>query len=49
MVQELDAVGVPIYLGGRYQHLVEAPARQLGHRIGAAADSLAEGALALGA
>ena len=48
MVQELDAVGIPVFLGGRYQHLVEAPARQLGHSIGAAAGSLAEGVLAGG-
>ncbi len=42
MVKELDAVGVPIWVGGRYQHLVEPPAHQLGHRIGAAAARLAD-------
>jgi MerR family transcriptional regulator, light-induced transcriptional regulator len=42
MVKELDAVGVPIWVGGRFQHLIEPPAHQLGHRIGAAAGKLAD-------
>ena len=32
---------VPVRLGGRYQHLVGAPADRLGHSIGAAATLLA--------
>jgi methanogenic corrinoid protein MtbC1 len=37
-----DAPGLPVWVGGRYQHLVPAPARPLGHRIGDAARLLAE-------
>lgn len=33
--------GVPVWVGGRYQDLVPAPARPLGHLIGAAAAKLA--------
>lgn len=39
---EAEAPGLPVWVGGRYQHLVPAPARPLGHRIGDAARLLAE-------
>lgn len=36
-----DHPGLPVWVGGRFQHLVPAPARPLGHRIGDAARLLA--------
>ena len=37
----VDHPGLPVWVGGRFQHLVPAPARPLGHRIGDAARLLA--------
>lgn len=36
-----DHPAVPLWLGGRYQHLVAPPSRQLGHQLGEAARTLA--------
>ena len=40
-----DHPGVTVWVGGRHQHLVPAPARPLGHDIGEAARVLAEAAI----
>ncbi|HRA05230.1 MAG TPA: MerR family transcriptional regulator [Propionicimonas sp.] len=42
IVGQLQAApAVPVWVGGRYQHLIPAPGRQLGHLIGPAAATIA--------